>query len=259
MNSQIPHVLTVEETAEILRSPRDAVISEFEGGRLPGFKIGSDWRITEPALSDFLGLFQAGDGAAGSKMRPGAQSAHVLFWKGIQLEWQEAKAFDYRWPTPALQPKWIEKYSKAFTGTIRKDGKMRGELLIGFTTREAAGMPERRRVTIFFRAMLDQDNPATTLYPLVEFAGANDYETSRLLASVIKLPSRKQLRKEEPVPEDYQGFKLAVYSEVVIGPSASNSLAVVVRDDDLDGMAKHALIRLKSNPRLAAQLGIPEA
>jgi excisionase family DNA binding protein len=47
-------VLTPAEAAGFLRVPEAAVVQEAEAGRLPGRKIGADWRFSRLALAEWL-------------------------------------------------------------------------------------------------------------------------------------------------------------------------------------------------------------
>jgi excisionase family DNA binding protein len=48
------HVLTVPDAAQFLRVPESVVIAEAEAGRLPGRKLGTEWRFLEFALAEWL-------------------------------------------------------------------------------------------------------------------------------------------------------------------------------------------------------------
>ena len=96
----------------------------------------------------------------------------------------------------------------------------------------ALGELEGRRIVVWM------DN-----WPLVEFAGGNDYESDGLLASVIKVKSGKQLRASENIPDAYKEFHVARYDSIVQGPYASRNMAIIVHKDDLETMLKHAIIR----------------
>jgi hypothetical protein len=104
--------------------------------------------------------------------------------------------------------------------------------------RAAASMEDRRRGVVFL-------GDAPKLLPVVELAGANDFRSSGLLASVIKRPNGKHLRPEEPVPAEYAGLPLAVYNTLVVGAYAARSVAVVCHKTELTLMAHHALIRAR--------------
>jgi hypothetical protein len=248
MLTNFPRVLTDEEVAEALRSTPEAVAVEFETGRLRGFKIGDRWRMTLADLLMFLGAADPHEHEARLTRRTCVQDP---VWRSIQIEWQKAEPFNFRWPSSAQVKGAVEKYSEAFEGVVLKNGRVHRskKLLVGFTTRKAVGMENRRR-SIVFLVRNDTRNGQPSLYPVVEFAGANDYETSQRLASLIKLPNRTHLRSGDPIPSDYNGFEIAVYSDVVIGHHAPNGLAVIVRNDDLDAMARHALLRLNGAGRI---------
>jgi excisionase family DNA binding protein len=51
----VEEVLTAEEAAELLRSDAATVISMAEDGKLPGRKLGDDWRFARAALMRWLG------------------------------------------------------------------------------------------------------------------------------------------------------------------------------------------------------------
>ena len=59
--------------------------------------------------------------------------------------------------------------------------------------------------------------------------------------------THSQLRPGEPVPEEYAEMERAMFSSVVVGPYASNAIAVVTETTDLntmlDIMARHGVIR----------------
>ena len=49
-----PNVLTLEETADYLRLPRDAVERQASRGRIPGRRIEDTWRFLRDAIDDWL-------------------------------------------------------------------------------------------------------------------------------------------------------------------------------------------------------------
>jgi excisionase family DNA binding protein len=53
--NQAEDVLTVDEAAELLRSDAATVIAMAEDGKLPGRKMGDDWRFARAALLKWLG------------------------------------------------------------------------------------------------------------------------------------------------------------------------------------------------------------
>ena len=238
MRGKMPEILTVEDVAQILRSRPEAIIQELVKGTLRGFQVGGEWRIANPDVLSFIGAPSQGE-----PLNRRDRDRTDLF-RDFDIEWNRTGAFSYRWPSRADEPAADEDYPDAFEGLIYRRGRVRRgkKLLIGFTIRNSAGM-DRRRATVFLAR--NERSSDTTLYPIVEFAGANDFETTRRLASVIKLRNRRQLQPGDPLPSEYAEFETAVYSDVVTGPYASNGMAVVVREDDLDAIARHALIRLR--------------
>jgi excisionase family DNA binding protein len=47
-------VLTPAEVAALLRVPEEIVLTEAEAGRLPGRKLGKEWRFARPAVVEWL-------------------------------------------------------------------------------------------------------------------------------------------------------------------------------------------------------------
>jgi excisionase family DNA binding protein len=50
-----PAVLTVEETAELLRTEPPVVLELAEAGELPGRRVGDEWRFARAAVLAWLG------------------------------------------------------------------------------------------------------------------------------------------------------------------------------------------------------------
>lgn len=78
---KIPFVLTVvgpQEAAEYLHVPEQTVLEEAESGRLPGQKIGTQWRFLILALAEWLSSSGAQPKAPSSKER---MLALVGIWK----------------------------------------------------------------------------------------------------------------------------------------------------------------------------------
>jgi hypothetical protein len=63
------------------------------------------------------------------------------------------------------------------------------------------------------------------------------------MASIIRDRNGKQLPVGATLPPEYQGLPVGPYRDVVVGPGASNGLAVICEAPDIDSMVKHALIR----------------
>ncbi|TAE61623.1 MAG: DNA-binding protein [Nostocales cyanobacterium] len=50
----LPEVLTIEEVAEYLRLPQEAVIRQALSGNIPGRKIEDNWRFLKVAIDEWL-------------------------------------------------------------------------------------------------------------------------------------------------------------------------------------------------------------
>ena len=166
MKSDFPVVLTAQEVAEILRVSEDTVKGELEQGQMAGFKVGSEWRILKDELFRFMEI----------KMK--AEDKTCVEENMLDVEWREASPFSHTWPEGS-----IENYSEAYEADLDlSDCSM---VKIGYTTREAAGEKDRYRVIVFLKF-------GSLLIPAVEFAGANDFDKSHKVASVVKNDDNKQ-------------------------------------------------------------------
>ncbi|MFA5064852.1 MAG: hypothetical protein WC566_05215 [Dehalococcoidia bacterium] len=219
VGSNLPSVLTPQEVAEYLKVDIQIVLMELENGKLLGFKVGGDWRSTDIAILDYIGKNETSSGIRGLYTVEQFDGNDVSSFKKIP-------PFEYRWPASTEQ----------FEGGYETEKLISGHsysFKIGFTNREAAGQL-RRRIIVW------RDN-----WPLVEFAGSNDYTSDGLLASIIKLRNGKQLRPLEKIPDEYRNFRIAKYDSIIKGPYASRNMAVIVNKDDLQAMLRHAIIRGK--------------
>ena len=251
-------IMTVQDVADFLRIDEAVILREFESGRLRGRRIGEEWRTTQSNVVRFLNGTSGGPSDPSSGLGPPLMPVprtpggprNGPRGRAIEFEWSPSEPFTYRWPSSVGAPESVETYSDAYLGRLKKAGHIHGSkhLLIGFTERPAAGMENRKRATVFL-VNSGRQGREPQLYPLVEFAGANDFETSRRMASVIKLDDRRQLKVGDSLPPGYERSEVLPYSEVVTGPYAANGLAVVVQADDLDAMAHHALMRRRQGPR----------
>jgi excisionase family DNA binding protein len=213
--SNLPHVFTPKEIADYLKIESDAVLQEFEDGRLRGFKAGSEWRCTDANLLEYVNRNQTISLATQSEKPQLKYETTDL----VQID-----AFDYHWP------KDVENFEYGYE-TTRKINGHEHTFKIGFTNREAAGKM-RRRIIIWLNN-----------WPVVEFAGGNNFENDGLLASVIKLQNGKQLRSSGKIPDEYKDFHVDRYDSLVQGPYASRNMAVIVSKDDFETMIRHAVIR----------------
>jgi excisionase family DNA binding protein len=55
MSKQTPDVMTLNEVAEYLRIPRSTVYKLVREGRIPGQKIGRQWRFRRAVVENWLG------------------------------------------------------------------------------------------------------------------------------------------------------------------------------------------------------------
>jgi excisionase family DNA binding protein len=211
--SNLPKILTPDEIADYLRISVDVVNKEMEHGLLKGFKVGTEWRCTDTALIEYVNR-------NGGVIAPPAESAaeyHVT-------DFNEIGPFDYRWP------KAEEHFEYGFETTREISGQSH-TFRVGFTDREAAGLL-RRRVVVWM------DN-----WPVVEFAGGNNFEKDGLMASIIKTKGGKQLRPSARIPDEYKSFRVDKYDTVVQGPYSSRNMAIIVDKKDLEPMVRHSIIR----------------
>lgn len=246
MQRRMPKVLTLEEAAAHLRSTPDEVLQEIQAGTLRGFRVGGRWQTTEEALLEFMGELsshQVNELAAedsgqstesGGTMVAEKPSLSSVIWENVK--WEAAPPFTYRWPSKPGEV--VEEHFDEAYKAVLPLGDKKQPMLIGFTDREAAGMKNRRRAVVFL-------GEEPRLLAVVEFAGANDFDTSGLLVSVIKLPDGKHLKPGAVVPAEYAEMPLKVYNTVVVGPYAAGSVAVAAHKDDHNLMARHALIRAR--------------
>ena len=151
------------------------------------------------------------------------------------VKWRPVAPLTFQWPDG--KPPVI--YDEVHEGhiTIGANGHT---LRIAFCDADSLGDKKRRRGVVFM-------GYPPSLNPLAEFAGENSpkFAVTGRLASIVKLRSGKHLRPGQPVPSEYEGFPLMVYNQLVIGPYAAASMAVVVHKSDFRLMARHALIRAR--------------
>ena len=116
--------------------------------------------------------------------------------------------------------------------------KFKESFVIAFGNRPSAGMHDRRRTVVF------QGEVGRTLYPKVEFSGANDFAVSGRMVSVIRRDGRKPVRIGDTLPADYALMPTALYNEIVVGPRAWKCVAVVAHKTDFSVMLRHAILRM---------------
>jgi hypothetical protein len=250
MTLVFPTVLVLEDAARKLLVTPDQLRAEIEAGRLRGRCIAGQWRITEAALLEFLGekpthhLTQdCGPQHAFGQM-PGDGVHHTISpvnndHHSMDISWNDLGPHEHRWPKRADNPgDGIERYDRSFQSIYPSEGH-KSTVLVAFTHREAYG-DWRRKAVVFVEG-----------YPTLEFVGVDDYDTNHQLVSPIKLPDRKELKPDLPIPSEYADMPVVVFNTLVTGPYSRKCQAVVVTEDlsgvfdDLNVMARHALIRAK--------------
>jgi excisionase family DNA binding protein len=201
-------VLTVEEAAAFLRVSETVIKEEIQTGALPAFKVGSELRILRKDFEQFIRSKMV----PRAKTKPGGPIAKIEFAK--------SKPFTYQWPN-----KRTEDFDTVYEGRVGMK-----KVVVGYTTGTMHG---KRRKTVVF---VDRR-------PLVRFKAADDFDRSGLMVSVIKTIDRKQLRPDDPIPFEYSGFRIEPYRTHIDEPGTSTNMVVVCKQDDLQTMAQHALIR----------------
>jgi hypothetical protein len=144
--------------------------------------------------------------------------------------------FSYRWPTGEE-----EVFDEALCFNVGGD-----IYYVAYGFRESFGS-NRRRVIVFKRSRRGK-----TLSALVEFAGTDDWNETKLVASFIKKPDNKYARigDADKLPE-YTVLKNYIKEHSsVIKDGKKGYVALVVREDDYEKILYHAVQRYKykSNP-----------
>ena len=132
--------------------------------------------------------------------------------------------FSYRWPDST------EMFDGGWTAQVTVDGRTR-EVRVGVNHRDVFG-GARRHVVVF----VDR-------HPVVEGAGTDDYDESRTLVSMVRV-DRHDVFDHASLPPGYEGMDVVRHRDVVSGRGARRGLAVRLREDDIEGWARHALLRL---------------
>src|SRR5712692_11095167 len=216
-------VLTLEEISGFLRIPIEKLLPDVASGKLQTLKIADEVRILKTDLTRYLELAKTGSSAtartrADSTTRP-------LEERVPEVNLDHGKAFEHTWPNSQK-----ERYSEAYAGSAEIDGAVRS-VLIGFTERPSAGRL-RNRAVVFVDGR-----------PMVEFVGADDFDKSHKMVSLVKRRNGKRLRPGETVPGEYRNLKIEPYRKYVTGAYASSNQAVVCSKNDLNVMVEHALLR----------------
>ncbi len=217
-------IMTLEEVAQLLKlGDVEPIMAAVNEGGLPVIQIGAERRIVGKDLNEYLARNRStSDSAAGNTQRgPGGRLVQT---RGNDYNLKAGQPFTHRWPDESK-----EKFRDVLTGSIRTASGVHA-LKIGFTTRKAAGQ-DRERAVVFIDGR-----------PIVEFCGADDFEKSKTMASVIKVHG-KQVKPIQGVPSELRHLRVDAYNKHVTGPYASTNLAVLCKKDDCETMVSHALIR----------------
>lgn len=78
---------------------------------------------------------------------------------------------------------------------------------------------------------------------LVEFTGADDFDESGRVFTILKRADRTQVMEGGVVPEAYRGFNIAPVADLVYDGKRHRSLAIVLHHDDIEAMAKCGFLR----------------
>ena len=223
----LPEAMRAEELAEFSRVPLETVRAEMDAGRLPVIQIGDEKRILKSMLIATGTPSPRSVGTRTSVEAPNEVEVEIGAFIRIS-------DFEYRWPDGTL-----EHYINAHEANAKCLGRAI-RVVIGSTERDAAGKQDRKRILVLVDGIV-----------VAEFAGANDYDHSGLVAAVIKPDgaSQRHLQPGEAIPPGYGSMSVSPYNQIVRGPHATGGLAVVCHHNDLETMARHALLRWASKQR----------
>ena len=218
-------VFTIDEIAQFLRVPDDAIHQEITSGRLRARSIAGHTRILQADLAMYLEVDES------KAVSPPADALA----SGISVEYSSTLVptvdFKQRWPSKLGEERSEEQFTEVREGVVhhlKKDYRVK----VGFTLRESAGKLRRRSLVLVDR------------YPTVEFVAADEKKGGKM-ASIIKDRHSKQIPVGGTLPPEYRGLPVAPYSDVVVGPGASNGTAVICNPEDFETMVRHALIRCR--------------
>jgi uncharacterized HhH-GPD family protein len=137
-------------------------------------------------------------------------------------------SFEFRWPEGVEQ----FEYGWDFVASDAKGRRWRGRHGLG--GREVYERYRRHSVT-----WLDGQ-------PMVEGVAADDYEFSAALLSLIRLGGKAHVRDMDELPVGYAGFEVVRQSDEIRAKWVPASLSVKLFEDDLEGWARHAILRARS-------------
>lgn len=210
-------IFTMEEVSEYLRVPLEVVQQQINAGKLSALDLVGNIRIQESDLNAYLN----GAKLVNPPLRPDQEKRERNL-----PNLASAPDFTYTWPNENK-----ERFAEVREGIASYGGK-EYHVKLGFTVRKSAGKARRRCLVLVDR------------YATVEFVAANEFGNGKM-ASIIRDRNGKQLPVGGTLPPEYQDLPVEPYRHVVIGPGASNGMAVACGAQDLATMVKHALIRYR--------------
>ena len=148
--AHFPVVLTTEAVAERLLTTPEKVLEELQVGRLEGFRVGDEWRITELALLRFMGLSHSDTHERSpvmttTVMGPTAAAEPVDLGSTLEsADWQQGEPFAYQWPDNKPPARYDEVYE-----THLKVGFRDHTLRVVMGTFDSFGDKQRRRGVAF--------------------------------------------------------------------------------------------------------------
>ena len=174
---------------------------------------------------------QLGSPETGPSAPPPARSD--LVQGGITLgaiavsEVTELSGFSWRWPEGT------EEFDHGWDFAVSADGD-RYRVRHGIGGRVVYGQYRVHSVT-----WLDKS-------PMVEGVAPDDYGTSGALVSIIRIGGGPHVRSLSELPLGYAGFEINRQSDEIKAKYARASLSVKILEDDLEGWARHAILRARS-------------
>ncbi len=185
--------------------------------------LGAGWRVARVDLKGATVTFAPV--APGGAPPPGAgvEGKAALAEPDVEvLKVEPLGPFSYRWPegTEAFEGGWE---------AVTRDGR---KVRMGLGRRTVFGA-DRVHAVVFVDGQ-----------PVVEGSAADDYSVTRTLASVVKR-DRKDVVDRAALPPGYEGLPVVRHRDVIRGKGARQGLAVLLREDDVSGWARHALLRLE--------------
>jgi uncharacterized HhH-GPD family protein len=139
-------------------------------------------------------------------------------------------SFSWRWPDQ------VETFERGWVAAATVDGQ-EVQVRHGIGRRDAYGRSRRRSVT-----WVEGE-------PTVEGVEADDFNRSESLLSLIKV-TKRHVRPGDALPPGYRSFSIVVMADEAAGPRSPRSLAVKLRQDDIDGWTRHAVLRAAARGRL---------